>query len=419
MKNNSSSVNFFNPLIQKGEFNSTSTSQTDLVIASIKGLLQIEIDDEKGIALKSLERMFKELNEVDPKKVNSIQLFGMIIGRYGSRLYPVFEETLPYLQVALQMQLQGLDLIQKEDFSVYTCLEDFKNTHLPFKNLNDWLRTTDEKMYPELLKLSDDEKLTFARTLLTLGATYSNLSKTTKEQLHLEDEGFLNFKTRFHQGIRELLCSMEQTPAVQKELGELYYNIFPGLYLERCKLKSGKESNLEEIEESFKIRWEAAKYNPALSMQARIHNLKACYLADFKEQMPAAKQESLKSLQLWEKVLAEPNLTKAERELYYKLFLNAKSVYGYILRESGVPLEELEELGKGYREFYEINKDRDPYSMIHLIGLCKLELHKGNKEEVLKWVAIIEEIGQKYQTWPDTANLVKQAQELKSKASNS
>lgn len=403
------------------DFNLVNSVQTHFptppqaLVINIKELLRTEEVEVKEQALKNLDKMFQELHAVDSKKVEFTPLFGMIVGRYGCRLYPVFEEALPCLQAALQLQLQGLNLIPKEDFLKYSSLEDFKKSQLSFSNLNHWLTTTDSKMYPELLKLKDDEKLTLAKTLLFLGYTYGHTANI-KEQLNVDQKGLTKFGIRLNGGIKELLCSMEQTPAVQKELGEMYYNIFPGLYLEERELETGHKATFEDIEESFKIRWEAAKYNPALSMRARIHNLKACHLSDFKEHMSAAKQESQKSLEIWEKVLADPNLTKAEKELYDKLYLNAKSVLGYILRETGAPLEELEAFGKGYREFYEAHKDRDPYSMIHLIGLCKLELHKGNKSEVLKWVAIIEEISQKYQAWPDTANILKQAQDLKSKA---
>jgi hypothetical protein len=382
----------------------------------IKSKFQRESNDSKTVALTNLEEMFATLNEADAKKAKFMQLYGMIVGRYGSRLYPVFEEALPYLQTGLQMQLQDLRLIQAEDFSSSHRIEDFKKSQILFQSLNNWLQTTDEKMYPELLKLADDEKLAFARTLLRLGETYSNISTKIKAELKLNDEEFLKFKTRFHYGIKELLSAMDQTLPVQKELGELYYNILPGLYLEKCKLITKKDSSLEEIEESFKIRWEAAKYNPAKSMHARIHNLKACYLSDFKDKMQDAKEESLKSVRLWEEVILDPDLTSAEKELYKKLSLNAKSVYGYILRESGAPIEELEGLADTYREFYQTNQDRDPYSMIHLMGLCKLELHKNNKEEVLKWIDVIEQMAQKYQGWSETVGLLKQAQELKSKA---
>jgi hypothetical protein len=378
---------------------------------------QLQISDVKEEALKKLEIMFTKLKEIDYSNNQHMQLWGTILGSYGCRLYPVFEEALPYLHAGLQIQLQDLGLIAKIDFSSCNNIKDVKDIQVSFQSLQHWLITTHENKYPELLKLADDEKLTFAKTLLSLGATYSNLPHMIKEELHLNEESFLEFKTRFHRGIKELLCSMDQTPAIQKELGELYYNIFPGLFLEACKLKDKKDNcSIEEIEESFKIRWKAAEYNPHKSMQARINNLLACYLSDFKEKMDEAKQASLRSIKLWEEVLSEPDLTLADRELYKKLSLNAKSVYGYILREQGVSFEELDKLSDTYREFYETNKDRDPYSMIHLIGLCKIELHKKHKDEVLKWIAIIEEISQKYPRWSETASLLKQAQDLRSKA---
>jgi hypothetical protein len=93
-----------------------------------------------------------------------MQLFSQILGQYGKRTYLEFEKSLPYLQSALQLQLQRLGHLPPMDFSACDRIGDIEQKAGTFNALDSWLKTTHPCAYPELLKdLTVDKKLAFVK----------------------------------------------------------------------------------------------------------------------------------------------------------------------------------------------------------------------------------------------------------------
>jgi hypothetical protein len=308
------------------------------------------------------------------------------------------------------MQLQQLGHLPSIDFSTIHHMEEMKQKGGEFHALDHWLKTTDSKSYPELLKtLTPDEKLRFAKTIFTLGASYSNLKE---DFLKMEKPAFLEFKTLFFNGIKELLLSMERTDTVQKELGELQYNIFPGLYIDACELKNSGNHSKEEVDKFIEILNEAAKYNPKTAMKARISNLTSCRLSQLipkteqnEEIRNKIKYYNRESSRLWKEVLADSVHTSssAEQENFRHLIYNVDNSYlSMLLKEGEFKEEEMSPLAESCKAYVKENGKNHPYSMIHLTNLCAYYKLAGKKEEALDCFKQFEGISQHYPAWPDT-----------------
>lgn len=259
--------------------------------------VEFSLKDEKQLAkqdaFQRLEEAFINLNTVDPKKVSYSDLFAKIIGRYGIRVYPQFENSLPYLYASIQLQLQKCGLISFTDFSSIASLKEFEKTQIAFDELIHFITTTNEKSLPEMLKkLTEEQKLQFAETLQYVGHIYLNLKEG---HLKMEKKPFLETLSRLFGGVREVLLSLEQTASVRVMLGELNYNTAPSLYLDLKELQGPLTK--EDILESFKILDQTLEYNSSVPVKARIANLKACQI--LKYDVVLAKEFANEALKVW------------------------------------------------------------------------------------------------------------------------
>lgn len=384
-------------------------SSSEKVIGDFTSRLALIGKEEKEVARAQLKTVFDDLNQIDPKKTTHTQLFTQILGSYGSNVYPEFKLSLPYLYGALQLQLHQLNHLPSMDFSTIHQIEEMQQLAGEFQTLENWLKTTDSKSYPALLNnLTTDEKLRFAKTLFTLGAAYSNLKE---DFLKMEKSDFFKFKTQIFTGEKELLLSMDQTETIQKELGELQYNIFPGLYADECRLNNDGNISKEEVEIYITILNQATQYNPTKAMKARIANLTSCRLSQWipeaekdKERIKSYNRESSR---LWKEVLAESAHTssKAELEGFRNLIYNVDNGYLSMLLKEGKLIEEMNPLVESCQAFIKENGEKHPYSMIHLNNLCAYYKLAGKKEEALDCLKQFEAVSQHHLNWPDTKEL--------------
>lgn len=407
-------MSYSTSLIESPRLNVNDNSNvTASQLKKIQLLISEERQSSQKEAFQKLEDAFSELLALDPNKSVYLSLFISTIGRYGIRLYPKFEAALPYLLASLQWQL---NLLTQEDFKLISNLTQIEKNPWPIEQLIEFIKTTDEKNYPDLLKnLSHEEKIHFADTLLHAGYVYSNLKET---YLKMERKPFLDFLTHLYGGVREILLSLEQNQDIQEKLGELQYNIHPGLYLNRCELDG--EITKEQMLTSFEILDKAAEYNPTLQMKARIANLKACRIYDY--DLLAAKEFSTQSLQIWREVLKDPQLTAFQNEKYGQLYANANSAYMAILMEiqkqhgsQELNLEELNHHANIVRETYSKVREMYPYSMILGLNLARIEMLKKNPEGASQYLDEIQTMSKHYQNWPDTQGLLKKVEELRQK----
>lgn len=393
----------------------TDTSQPTVGIDQIKARLEKEKNLGKEEALAELSATFTELKSLDPKMETTSQLWISILGRYGMQLYPQFERALPYLLASVQLQLQNHGFADPETFDDFSSLKDFETRAPSFDKLIQFIIGCDESQYVQLTKrLTEEEKFQFAQTLSTLEGIYSNLEHG---YLNMEKGPFLEFQTRLVSGIHQMYLSMEQTAAVRKELGELHYHKFPGLFLEQCEFRNDGKVNQEELSESFRMLDKALEYNSSDSMKARIANLKCCRVFEYLQDLQLAKQYALESLEQWQKVLRDPHsLTAAEQEEYGNLYANVNNnTLALLIKTGSQDAEEMETFAKVSRECYMKAKEKHPYSIILAFNLARLAEIRGNKGQALVYLQEIEEISAHYQKWPETKKYLEKAAELKQK----
>jgi hypothetical protein len=386
--------------------------QFEQVKQSMQKVLKEEMDAKKEEALKKLEQAFEELQTIDPKKAHFAFFFSQILGRYGERIYPQFEQALPYLLASLQLQLQNLHLLPTQNFDKLTRLQDISQISPDtYANLIKFIQEADNKKYHSVIKrMSDEQKVHFAKTLALVGAIYSNLKEG---YLKMARAPFLALITQLYRGVESIYLSMPQTPAIKEQLGELYYNIFPDLYLDECKLKGAVSK--QNLLYAFILLNAATRYNSSIVMKARIANLKACrvfqYLKDIDEALKYVKE----SLALWKQVFSDSHsLTSNELERYGNLYANANNNYlSLMLKKENRDLSEMEQQAAIARDFYNKVKEAHPYSMIFANNLARFEKEKGNKKQALMYLDELESISQRYQAWPSTKGELEKAADLR------
>jgi hypothetical protein len=378
----------------------------------VQKFIKEEENAEKDEALKKLEKAFVALHEINPDKKELLPLMITILSRYGRRLYPQFQQALPYLLASLQLQLQHLGHLEEIDFDSFTSLDKFQQNPQNFSNLVKFIEETNEHDYESYFnRLSQDEMFEFGQTLFTLGCIYSNLRE---DHFKMEKAAFHAFKSNLFASVKCIYLSLVQTPAIQEQLGELQYNIFPNLYLNQCKLSKGEISK-DDLDHSFGLLDHALQYNSSLPMQARIANLKACLVYEHLGDASLGKEYAKESLKLWEDVLNESHLlTSAQQEKYGGLYATVNNNYLSFLIKCGHWEEaELETYAKVSRGFYEKAKETHPYSMIFAYNLARLEKIRNNSDRALLYLDEIENISQHYLDWPDTKNYLAKGAELR------
>lgn len=376
-------------------------------IFSVKGqIIQICLEKERTLSrpngLKSLEELFylvKGLKPQSPEQATQVtKLLISVVGRYGNRMYPRFDDSIRYITSALQMQLQQLDHLKldKVDYSSLTTLQDFSRVDF-YPNLIDVLHKTDPKDYPAMLKgFSDEEKFHFAQSAYNLIQSYFNLKE---KSVRMSQEEYSKFMVSFAEGINQIYLSLKDNPKMKSqvvyELGELQYNIFAVLEMQKC---SSKETLLE----AFKVLEKALDYNPSESMKARIWNLKGKYIKDY--DIGFEKEYFEKGVEAWKKVMEEyKNFTEFEKDWFTMLQCNTMNNYlGVLLKEECKNIQAMEELALYSLHFYETYKDVHPYCMGHLINLALVEIAKGCNEEAKKYLEFGEALSKSWQSWPDT-----------------
>lgn len=390
-------------------------SKSDIIIANLHDLLKKEKDLGRDEALTELSNAFAELKSIDPKMSVYPQIFFAILGRYGMRLYPQFEAARSLLEASLQLHLHQHGFFEAASFDHLSTLAEFqKIPEDSFKNLRERLKQYDENQFVKFTeRLNEAEKFEFAQTLSTLCGIYSNLEAKCMD---MEKGTFLDFLTRLVNGIHLIYLSMEQTPSVKEQLGELHYHNFPGLFLEQCELKNDGKVSEEELFASFDLLDKALKFNSSEPMKARIANLKGCNVFSYLGDIQRAKQFLFESHELWGKCLKESHLAPAEQEKFGFLFATVNSsCIALLIKSESKDLEEMERYALVAREFFEKTKEKHPYSLIFALNLARLEELKGNKKEALRYLDELIKISGNYSTWPDTKGYLEKAEALKQK----
>lgn len=386
--------------------------QFEQVKQAMEGVLKEEKEIKKEDALKKLEQAFEDLQRLDPKKVHFTFFFSQILGRYGDRIYPQFEQSLPYLLASLQLQLQNLRLLPSQNFDKLTRLQDISQiSPAVYSNLIKFIQEADENKYRRVIeRMNDEQKLHFAKTLSLAGAIYSNLKEG---YLQMERAPFLALITRLYRGVESIYLSLQQTPAIKEQVGELYYNIFPDLYLDECKLT--REVTRQDLFHAFFLLSNATRYNSSIAMKARIANLKACRVFQYLKDVNEALQYANESLALWKRLFNDSHsLTSNELERYGNLYANANNNYlSLMLKRENPNMAEMEQHAAIARDFYNQVKAAHPYSLIFAYNLARFEKEKGNKEQALIYLDELESISQRYQAWPNTKGELEKAVALR------
>lgn len=400
-------------------------------VSDIKKELKSEKIIERNDAFKLLEGQFEKVKSLKPNSIEEKkqidELLISIMGRYSTRVYTDFSKTITYAQAALQLQLQALGVLKEADFSPYTKLSDLMSLKPSFSSLMDFIQTTDSKAYPKLLeKLSDEQKILFAETAFYMANSFSNLgpkalcdydeTKLSKEELKKIQDDFVKFKVQFYGGIKEIYDSVTDKnlrDEIQKQLGEMQYNIFPGLYLDLNETIEGTITE-EQFDEFKKILNEAKKFNPSLAMEARIDNLTACNLLHyFPEKIKEAKELVESSLKKWKVILEETHHTPAEKELYINLYGNTQSNYLGVLNKQGSnDFETMQKCIKDMESFYSKYKDDHPYCMFNRLNLAEYERKKGEIENALIYLQDVMDLSKKWEKWPSTKKCVERAEKM-------
>lgn len=390
-------------------------------IKKIKDLLAKEVKEKNENARSTLEQAFIQLKSLRPQSVAENkevkQLTSLILGRYGIRLYPAFDLSIPYVHVSLQLQLQLIEKLTAGELPNFSDLKDLPGLNGLSPNLIHWIQTTSEDSYPTVLEvLSHQQKFAFAEAAAYLGYSYSNIESPMGLDRTTKKEEILKYKTQFFNGIKNLLLSMDQTEDVKRLLGELQYNIFPGLFLEQCKLKNEDQVTESALRESFEILERALTYNPSLPLEARIANLEYCHVNLYLKDLVWGKQLLEKSLNTWLQVLKQVDqYTPAEQESHQGLYANVCNNYLNLLLQDSKNTQTLEQFVQTCRKFSAENKEKHPYCMIHLLNLADFESQRGNSTQALKDLEEVLKLSQKWQTWTHTNEYVVKAQEKMSK----
>lgn len=380
--------------------------QSQLLSFKTKALIS-EKELKKEKAFEKLEQLYLDLKTVKSVNTEVIQLLIPVLGRYGVRQYPNFKLAVSSLQASLHLQLSQLKILKSDEKVMeYADLQKIPDNE-KFPDLFHFIRTTDSATYSKLLEaLPLKSKMDFAETMLYLGYCYSNLGFSYTELSEKEHQQFLS---QLYHGVKDILTSMEQTKEVLYQLGELQYNIFPGLYIDQCKLES-KTISKEQVDEFCRILDLARLYNRSGAMEARIENLKGCRVRDHLQDLVKAKEHVKKSEELWEKELKDRgNLTPTEIEFYEGLQANVKNnLLSIMIKEcdgiekiSRETWEKMEGLSCFCLDFYTKQKENHPYSMIHLLNLAKVETFKKNSEQAKTYLNEVIRLAEKeYSDWP-------------------
>lgn len=401
-----------NPIQNLGTASSSSLTPSVFQesMAKIRSTLDSINTQKQDEALNTLATAYSALTELNPQgtveraEVNALR--SSIIGQYGFRAYPNFENALFY-------SLTALMLLQNPDSNHYPTtlkLLDSDDLSKRISQYSEEVMQTQQGIYDELIEKqpNDQQKLELFNIFYTIGRCYHH---TKPEFSGLKDP---SIGKNFYLSAAATLTSLrEPTHQSRTAQAELQYNILPWEFLDKIKKEKGSISE-EDLLASFQMLDKTKEYDSSKVMEARIANLKAARVAtNFinatdnpkPEHIRWAKDLLLESIGHWDEVLVNPDQydDKTKSSYICSRAIAHNNYLKFLLMSPEIDIHDADKHVKFVKMYFDEKPGGDPYFMILMFNLAKLEYAKGNTNEVNAYIEKIKQEHVTHASWPDTA----------------